>query len=565
MQYFKEFTYNINLENIENKIYLNDDYIENNRAIINDIVFIDNNKIIGIKERNKNKIVGILYTDSKIKYGSIKDKSLFLFKPTNKDYPYFYVPYKKNIFNKIYCIIEFKDWKTTDKLPIGNLIEVIGNIGDKNTEFEHLRYYYEIVNNTWKIDNFKKKNDMKTIEKIQNEKEDYLIFSIDPIGSKDIDDAFHFNKINDNLYEIGIHIASPSIFFEENLIDIMNRVSTVYSPERKYNMLPNIYADEFISLLEGEKRYALSLILLFDNENNIKDKTIKQTIVKNYKNYDYDNFDKIYKNNNNLNDFVNFSKHFFKDIKIDSHKLVENWMIYTNKEIANYLINMNLSNIILRKHDYSNIIFENKNIDNSLEKYLKLRCEKSALYEIYDNTLDNNQKHSKLGNEYYTHFTSPIRRAVDFFIHMLIIKKKDIIDKNELYIMINKINTFTKKSRKFDRQSKRLDFLFKIGYSKENILTYGYIINISKNKLTLYIPEYNLEEKIIIIPKKFENICNIETNYDDNNIIQSIEYKIDNENKSYTLYEKLNIKLWIFLSFENIFDKLKIEIIPNII
>ena len=141
----------------------------------------------------------------------------------------------------------------------------------------------------------------------------------------------------------------------------MDRVSTVYSPERKYNMLPNIYADELVSLLEGEKRYALSLILLIDGEYNIKDKSIKQTIVKNFKNYDYDNFDKIYKNDNNLNDFVNFSKNFFKEIQIDSHKLVENWMIYTNKEIANYLINMNISNTILRKHDYSNVLL-NKNL-----------------------------------------------------------------------------------------------------------------------------------------------------------------------------------------------------------
>ena len=30
--------------------------------------------------------------------------------------------------------------------------------------------------------------------------------------------------------------------------------------------------------------------------------------------------------------------------------------------------------------------------------------------------------------------------------------------------------------------------------------------------------------------------------------------------KTYTLYEKINIKLWVFTSFENIFDKLKIEI-----
>ena len=50
--------------------------------------------------------------------------------------------------------------------------------------------------------------------------------------------------------------------------------------------------------------------------------------------------------------------------------------------------------------------------------------------------------------------------------------------------------------------------------------------------LTLYIPEYNLEEKVVII-----------------------------SDKQYNLYEKVNIKLWVFTSFENFFDKLKVEII----
>jgi hypothetical protein len=87
---------------------------------------------------------------------------------------------------------------------------------------------------------------------------------------------------------------------------------------------------------------------------------------------------------------------------------------------------------------------------------------------------------------------------------------------------------------------KRLDFLYSI--DKEEIKTYGYIIKIGNYNLTLYIPEYNLEEKVIIIPHKFDKI-----------IIDKID--------KYKLYDKVYIKLWVFTSFDNIFDKLKIEII----
>lgn len=562
MQYYEE--YNITkyddigiLNKIEDDFYVNNKIVKNNRGIINDIVYILDNKIIDIKERNKTNIVGILRIDSKIKYGSIKDKLLYLFKPTDKKYPDFYVPYKKTSLLNIYVIIQFKKWDIYDKLPIGTLIENIGTVGNKEVEYEHLRNYYNIKNNIWKVSNDKKIENMTTLNNLELIEEDYKVFSIDPIGSKDIDDAFHFVTLENGNYEVGIHIASPTKFFKDNLKDILNRVSTVYTPTRKYNMLPNIYSDELISLLENKKRYALSLIIIFDNNFNIISENIKETIVKNIKNFNYDEFDKVFKDVKNLEEFVLFSNKFFKENKDDSHKLVENWMIYTNKYVANYLIKKNLSNIILRKHDYFDFYLDN-NLDNDLIKHLKNINQNSAYYEIYDKEL--NQKHYEMGNSYYTHMTSPIRRSVDFLIHLLIIENKDVLLKEELNKYINHINIFTKNTRKFDRNTKRLEFLYNTKNLDSHIETYCYIISISINKITVFIPEYNLEEKIIIIPYKFNNIANVKLDKNDDTI-NKIEFIIDNIDKSYSLYQKLNIKLWIFMSFENIFDKLKIEIL----
>jgi exoribonuclease R len=576
MQYYKDYLdYDIikSSNNIYSGVYKNIDNtscIKNNRAIYNDIVYYDSNdNIVGIEKRNTENIVGILYLDSKIKYGVVNNKLLYLFKPTNKKYPNFYIPYKiKNNKNKIFCIIKFKEWKITDKLPLGELIDIIGNVGDRDSEIEHMRVYYCIKNNTWKTDNEKKNNDIKILENIQNKEEDYEVFSIDPLGSKDIDDAFHFKIINNNnqsTYEVGIHIASPIHFFQNNYIDILNRVSTVYLPDKKYNMLPNIYADELISLLENKKRFAISLIINIDNDKIISFKII-ETIVKNIKNYDYDTFDKNYYKDTNLMEFMNLTKKFFDIDIIDSHKLVEYWMIYTNKFIAKYLIDNNYSGIILRSHQ----INENKDkryvIDNILNKYLKLREENSAKYILYNkNDIDICYTHSKLNNDYYTHFTSPIRRAVDFYTHLLLLNKLNINIDIKLEDLINKINIFTKNCRKFDRTIRRLNFIYDIKDIEAKIETYGYIINITKNKLTLYIPEYNLEEKVIIIPYKFESIWDIIIDKDINNNICKICFNNNNNNISneYQLYEKLNIKLWVFTSFENIFDKLKIEVIKN--
>ena len=103
-------------------------------------------------------------------------------------------------------------------------------------------------------------------------------------------------------------------------------------------------------------------------------------------------------------------------------------------------------------------------------------------------------------------------------------------------------------------------FLYELKETNKNIETYGYIINITKNKLTLYIPEYNLEEKVVIIPYKYESVYNVFINEDTKENITKIIYTNENITKIYRLYEKINIKLWVFTSFENIFDKLKIEI-----
>lgn len=41
------------------------------------------------------------------------------------------------------------------------------------------------------------------------------IFTIDPVTAKDLDDALSIEKINDNDYLIGVHIADVSHFVRE--------------------------------------------------------------------------------------------------------------------------------------------------------------------------------------------------------------------------------------------------------------------------------------------------------------------------------------------------------------
>lgn len=564
----------------DQKYYVYDNEVINNRAITNDIVYInENNKVIGIKSRTNKYFIGILYIESKTKYGIINGKNKYLFKSLNKKFPDFFVTSKHKNEKNMYVKIEFKDWDKKDKLPNGNILEYLGHVDNFDATQEALRYYYDIYKPPMKIRNIKINEDLKTLENIESI--DYEIFSIDPQGSKDIDDAFHFNKIsdwhNDNSgvikYEVGVHIASPSYFLFDYIEEIMTRVSTVYLQNKKYPMLPEIYSDNILSLLENQKRIALSVIYTFDANFNLEDYKIKECNVLNLKNYTYEEFDllltKKEKKLNNVEknnvEFFNFTKKIFNmDDTMDSHLFVEKWMIYTNHNIAKYLIKHNVKNVIIRTQNMpkiSNAENNDENIDNLVLKYINIKNEEGAKYEVYNESKNNIPNHYRLNLDYYTHYTSPIRRAVDFYIHTFFMGKNNIFDITKLNNIVENINIFTKNQRKFQRQLRRLNFLVEYKNESSNLLMEAYIIEIKERFIVIYIPKYNLEEKICIIQKKFEKIIKSNIILNDNNIIEKIHISDEIAEYSYKLYEKIMVKMHVFLSFDSIFDKVKFEIV----
>jgi len=591
MQYYTDFLDNSILEKSEcgiltyedNKYYVHGNEVVNNRAITNDIVYINKEyEVIGIKKRENKYFIGILYIESKTKYGSVNGKNKYLFKPLNKKFSDFFVTSKHKNEKNMYVKIEFKDWDKKDKLPNGSILEYLGYVESIEATQEALRYYYDIAKPVMKIKNDKIQADLKTLETLDYF--DYEIFSIDPEGSKDIDDAFHFNKMsdwyNDNSnvvkYEVGVHIASPTYFLFDYIEEIMSRVSTVYLENKKYPMLPVIYSDNLLSLLENNKRVALSVIYTFDADFKLENYRIQECNVINLKNYTYDEFDLLLKkkqkilNNvekNNV-DFFNFTKILFNmDDSIDSHLFVEKWMIYTNNNVAKYLIKHHVKNVIIRTQKSPKIVDKIKdNIDESVLQYINIKNEQGAQYEIYDLEKNNSSNHYRLNLDLYTHYTSPIRRAVDFYIHALFLGKNNIFSTTVLNNMINNINTFTKNQRKFQRQLRRLSFLVEIknkyeAKNESNLITDAYIIEIKERFLIIYIPEYKLEEKICIIQKKFEKIMKSNIVLNDNNEIEKINVIDETCNYTYELYQKIMIKMYIFLSFDSIFDKVKIEIV----
>jgi hypothetical protein len=118
---------------------------------------------------------------------------------------------------------------------------------------------------------------------------------------------------------------------------------------------------------------------------------------------------------------------------------------------------------------------------------------------------------------YYTHFTSPIRRIVDQYVHQLLIKT--LFDKNIIInkLDINKINSFEKELKRINLQWNYLKISDKIPNNKIFKLKFiGFNIKSIEFKL--------LEHNITIYNKLFFDIIDEKTIK-----INSINYELNKE------------------------------------
>ena len=511
----------------QDNYFVNDILVENNRGIVNDIVYILENKVVNIKERSNQQIAGILYMNSNKSYGrNKKGMNYYKFKALNNKFGVFLVPSKLNIKRKVYITITFNKWDINDKYPIGICTNIIGELGVRDNEYNILLYKHDLKMSKIKINKVQSQLDLD--EKIDDI--DYDIITIDPDKCKDIDDGISINICN-NITEIGVHITDVSYYMENYLDNLKSGLcSSIYYDNKQINMIPELYSTNICSLLEGNKRKCLSIIYKYDNTNLI-DYKIKLCNVFVKKNYSYDNAEMLINNNDNkhtiLMNLWNFMRKMNSNIN-DTHKLIEILMINSNKLVGELLYNYDKSRCVLRVHNKKTDYVLNDDLNKDINDYLKIKTFESAIYCIGSE----NPYHYGLNSSYYTHYTSPIRRVVDILNHINL--KKYLNNEKLLKIddnLIEKINKQNKLIKKFSFDCKILDVFYNINdkeYSCE-----GIIIDVTEKKMIIYINELNMEYK----------------------------YKINDLNRNYKKYDIINLRLYFIREGERLEDKILVKLL----
>ncbi len=350
-----------------------------------------------------------------------------------------------------------------------------------------------------------------------------LTFTIDPATAKDYDDAISIRYLDNDIIEVGVHIADVSHYLTEGSVidkEAYERSTSVYLVDRVCPMLPEMLSNELCSLNPHEDKLTFSVIFKFDKDNAIVDQWFGKTVIHSDKKFAYEEAQERIENNegeyakeiNTLNAiatnlrnirFKNGSINFESDEvqfelneagepsgmhmrqRKDAHKLIEEFMLLANKHVANYIaqkakpeipfiyrihdlphseklrdfalfakelgfqFNFNKPEQIAESFNRLSIAASNNPILKLLEP-LAIRTMAKAVYST------NNIGHYGLGFEYYTHFTSPIRRYSDVIVHRLLFKNLNEVyrvDKEALEKSAKHISDQEKKATDAERES----------------------------------------------------------------------------------------------------------------
>ena len=356
------------------------------------------------------------------------------------------------------AIVRITEWPEEAKNPLGEVVDILGTAGENNAEMNailaefNLPYKYPV-------------NVEKAAEKISEaipeeeiaKREDFrgiTTFTIDPKDAKDFDDALSARKLDNGNWEVGVHIADVTYYVKpESLIDreAFSRATSVYLVDRTIPMLPERLCNQICSLRPDEEKLCFSAVFELNKDAEVQQSHITRTIIKSDRRFKdgaiaFDRYEvkfDIDENGKPLGTYIKESK--------EANKLIEEFMLLANRTVAEFVgksKNRTKKTFVYRIHeqpdpeklrDFSAFISRfgykmrtegtktdiskgiNKLLDNvqgkpeeNLVETLAIRSMQKAHY-----TTDN-IGHYGLAMDYYTHFTSPIRRYPDMMVHRLL-------------------------------------------------------------------------------------------------------------------------------------------------
>jgi exoribonuclease R len=393
-----------------------------NQDII-DVVGIELIRIASLL-RNQKAISGVLVLEGNKSYGYGKAGKRMLYKciPDDRRLPAFLVPYSldvsvfsKKFVNK-YVVFKYKEWD--GEKPVGELVVTIGDVNVLENFYEYQLY---CKNLNASIQDFvaetkKRLGNTDHESRISREYgvEDRCgwggIYTIDPVGSKDFDDAFGLSESAvDGCVMLSVYIANVALWMDALRLwsSFSQRISTIYLPDRKRPMLPSVLSDILCSLLEKKVRFAFTMDIDVNELTGaiVGDVRFKNTSIVVERNFRYDEDDLegcgVYQM------ALRLVRKMSPDVVADSHEFIAYIMILMNYKSAVRFAER--KNGIYRSFKFKSGLEFPETLPKDVSMSLRLWHSNGSSYIKYDGE----KVHHMLKFNEYVHITSPIRRLVD--------------------------------------------------------------------------------------------------------------------------------------------------------
>jgi ribonuclease R len=269
-----------------------------NNALNNDLVKVlvfparkdrrPEGEIVEVIERSQSQLVGIMKIEKKVAYFIPDNPSV------RRDV---LIPEEmlQGAKNGDKVVITITDWVAGTRSPLGKIIYVLGRPGNNDVEMKSILAEHDFPLTFPKsVEAAAKAIDKRITEEEIKKRHDFrsvFTFTIDPADAKDFDDALSYEKLDNGLHRIGIHIADVSHYVQPGSIidqEAYSRATSIYLVDRTIPMLPEVLSNELCSLRPHEDKLCYSAVFDLDDSAKIHKEWFGHTVIHSDYRFNYD-------------------------------------------------------------------------------------------------------------------------------------------------------------------------------------------------------------------------------------------------------------------------------------